>query len=99
MSNRKRGEAHAERVTMLAEMPDGFSIWEFADHFGLKYQQARHTINAMEHSGLITKTGPHSGRIFRKVVSVDTRTLDIPYFNPSATSTPTGLAGLFFRYS
>jgi hypothetical protein len=53
----------------------------------------------MEHSGLIAKTGPFSGRIFRKVKDVGIRSLDIPYFNPSTTSTPTGLAGLFFRYS
>jgi hypothetical protein len=55
----------------------------------------------MEGSGLITKTGPFSGRIFRKVKDVGIHSLDIPYFNPSTTttSTPTGLAGLFFRYS
>ena len=98
MPNRKRGEAHAERVKMLAEIPDGFSIWEFADRFGLKYQQARHTIDAMEYSGLITRTGPFSGRIFRKVKDASVHSLDIPYFNPSTSSIPTGLSGLFFRY-
>ena len=99
MPNRKRGEAHAERVKMLAEMPDGFSIWEFADRWGLKYQQARSVMKYMEGSGLLVKTGPFSGRIFRKVKDVGIHSLDIPYFNPSTTATPTGLAGLFFRYS
>ena len=97
--NRKRGEAHAERVKMLAEMPDGFSIREFADHFGMKYQQARSIMKYMDGCGLLVKTGPFSGRIFRKVKDASVHSLDIPYFNPSTTSTPTGLAGLFFRYS
>ena len=97
MPNRKRGEAHKERVTMLASMPDGFSIQQFAEHFGLKYQQARSIMKYMEGSGLLVKTGPFSGRIFRKVKDVGSYSLDIPYSNPGTH--PNGLAGLLVRYS
>ena len=97
MSNRKRGEAHAERVEMLAGMPDAFTVWEFADRYGLDYDQARSVMRYMCGSGLLIKEGTYHQRIYRKVKDASVYPVTVSHHNPT-TSAPTGLAGLFFRY-
>ena len=57
-------EQHAEIVARVAELPDGFTVAEFRDHFGMARRQAVPTLEWLDASGRTRRSG--DGRSVRR---------------------------------